>query len=55
VDCCIVKIWIGCDTIDGVIKMKKEFGPKMKQFAIAMWKDNMTAQQADELLKAVSY
>ena len=41
---------MGCDGIEGRQTMKREFGPKLKQFLIRMRVDSL--RQADDILKA---
>ena len=43
------KLFIGCDTIDTLKALRKEFGPKLRQFLIGMPAD--TPEQADEILR----
>lgn len=42
-----------CDTIDDLKAMKKEFGPKLKQFLITFWPKNM--KEAEEVIKVASF
>ena len=46
------KVIIGCGSIDSLKALKKEFGPKLKQFMINM--DANTPEQADEIMKRAS-
>ena len=43
------KVHAGCDTIENLKAMKREFGPKLKQFLIPM--GARTPEQAEEILR----
>ena len=46
------KVLIGCDNIETLKILKKEFGEGFKQFLIGMWAQ--TPEKADEILKVAS-
>jgi hypothetical protein len=46
------KMLIGCDSLESLLKLKKEFGPQFKQFLINM--GAKSPQDAEQILRAAS-
>ena len=48
-------VFIGSGDFDGLMRMKKEFGPKLKRFLIGYWAGGLSVKDAQKVIDAVTF